>query len=114
MNRALVQLRGVPEEEADGIRAALREAAIEFYETPPSQWLISAGAIWLKDPDDRPRAQRVLDEFQRRHLEQARQAPPPPRFIEQLRQRPLEMLGIAIAVAFMLWLMIWPVLHLAG
>lgn len=114
MNRALVRLRGVPDEEADGIREALREASIAFYETPPSRWLISAGAIWLMDPADRPRAETVLEQFQQAWCAQARRAAPPPSFREQLRQRPLEMLGIAIAVAFMLWLMAWPVLHLVG
>lgn len=112
MNRPLVNLRGVPEDEADGIRAALHGADILFYETPPSHWLISAGAIWLKNPEDRARAREVLDDFQRQHLEQARLAPPPPGFFEQLRQRPLEIIGIGIAVLFMLWLLAWPVLHL--
>lgn len=114
MNRPLVNLRGVPEEEAEGIREALHEAGIQFYETPPSNWLISAGAIWLTDPEQRPQARTVLDAFQARHLEIARQAPPPPGFLDQLRQRPLEMIGIALAVLFMLWLLAWPVLHLIG
>jgi hypothetical protein len=114
MNRPLVKLRGVPDEEAEGIRAALHEAGIHFYETPPGNWMISAGAIWLNDPGQRARAREVLDEFQHHHLEQARRAPPPPGFFEQLRQRPLELIGIAIAVMFMLWLLAWPVLHLLG
>lgn len=114
MNRPLVNLRGVPDEEADGIREALHEAGIQFYETPPSHWLISAGAIWLSHPEQRPRAREVLDDFQRRHIERARLAPPPPGFFDQLRQRPLEIVGIAIGVLFMLWLLAWPVLHLLG
>jgi len=114
MNRPLVNLRGVPEQEAEGIRDTLREAGIEFYETPAGNWLISAGAIWLKNPADRSRARTALDEFQRQLLEQARRAPAPAGLFEQLRQRPLEMIGIGAAVLFMLWLLAWPVLHLVG
>ncbi|PKL96615.1 MAG: hypothetical protein CVV18_01065 [Gammaproteobacteria bacterium HGW-Gammaproteobacteria-8] len=112
MNRSLVNLRGVPDQEAEGIRQALREAHIEFYETPASNWLISAGAIWLKNPEDRSRARGVLDEFQQQYLAQARRAPPPPGFFQQLRQRPLEMIGIGLAILFMLFLLAWPILHL--
>lgn len=112
MNRSLVNLRGVPAEEADGIREALHAAGIQFYETPPGNWMISAGAIWLQDPDQRPQARAVLDEFQRLHLERARQAAPPPGFLQQLRKRPLELIGIGVAVLFVLWLLAWPIVQL--
>ncbi|MFO7288296.1 MAG: DUF6164 family protein, partial [Gammaproteobacteria bacterium] len=52
MAKLLLNLRGVPDDEADEIRALLEEHGIAFYETPPSRWGVSAGGIWLRRRED--------------------------------------------------------------
>ncbi len=44
MARLLFNLRNVPADEADEVRALLRAHGFAFHETPPSPWGISAGA----------------------------------------------------------------------
>jgi len=112
MSRMLLNLRGVPDEEARGLREALDESGILWYEVPPSRWLISAGSIWIRDRDDWPRAREVIDAFQEEYVAQAR-SEPPLRFIDTLRARPAATIGYIFGALFMLWLLFWPVLHLA-
>ncbi len=49
MSKLLMNLRHVPEDEADEVRALLDEHAIAYYETKPSRWGISSGGIWIAD-----------------------------------------------------------------
>ena len=52
----LFSLRGVPDDEADEIRALLAQHAIDYYETPPGNWGVSMPAIWLPDDSELARA----------------------------------------------------------
>jgi len=72
MPTLLMNLRGVPDDEADEVRALLRDNQIEFYETPPSRWFISMGGIWL--PDDGPvdTARELLADYQRNRRDHMR------------------------------------------
>jgi len=72
MAKLLLNLRHVPDDEADDVRALLEADKIAFYETRPSLWGISAGGIWLQDSDSHPQAKRLLDAYQARRGEQAR------------------------------------------
>jgi len=72
MAKLLLNLRHVPDDEADEVRALLDAEKIEFYETRPSMWGISAGGIWLVDAAAYPQAKRLLAEYQQRRGEQAR------------------------------------------
>ncbi|HYG04964.1 MAG TPA: DUF6164 family protein [Stenotrophomonas sp.] len=72
MAKLLLNLRHVPDDEADDVRALLEAASIEFYETRPSLWGVSAGGIWLRDAAVHPRAKALLDEYQQRRGERAR------------------------------------------
>ena len=49
MSRLLLNLRNVPDDEADDVRALLDSNRIAFHETRPSMWGISAGAIFVTD-----------------------------------------------------------------
>jgi len=68
----LLNLRGVPDDEADEIRALLEAREIAYFETPPSRWGVSAGAIWIRRRDDVARAERLIAEYQTRRLAAAR------------------------------------------
>ncbi len=65
MSVLLFNLRGVPKDEADDIRALLAENNIPWYETPPGNWGISLPAIWLRDESLLPRAKTLIDEYQK-------------------------------------------------
>ena len=72
MPHLLLNLRDVPEDEADEVRALLDGEGLEFYETKPSLWGVSAGGIWLPEDGDAARARVLLAEYQARRERQAR------------------------------------------
>jgi len=72
MPKLIFSLRQVPDDEADEVRALMREHAIEFYETPSSKWGIGAGALWTRDAEAAARAKELLVDYQQRRAEQAR------------------------------------------
>lgn len=59
MPHHLMNLRHVPDDEADEIRALFEDHEIRYYETPPSKWGISMGGFWVHDDDEAVRAGRV-------------------------------------------------------
>ncbi|ALP52848.1 hypothetical protein Tel_06585 [Candidatus Tenderia electrophaga] len=65
-------LRGVPEDEAEEIRALLAEQHIDYYETPAGSWGMSLPALWLTDETQLERAQGLLAQYQQQRLSQAR------------------------------------------
>lgn len=72
MAKLLLNLRGVPDDEADEIRALLEERDIAFYETPPSRWGISAGGIWIRRQKDVAAAEGLMARYQAARLDKAR------------------------------------------
>ena len=44
-----MNLRHVPDDEADEIRTLFEAHGIRYYETPPSRWGISMGGFWTHD-----------------------------------------------------------------
>lgn len=76
----LFPLRGVPDDEADDVRALLTDNAIEFYETPAGNWGISMPAIWLQDDSQLQRAKTLIGNYQARRAVQQRE------FYEQLKR----------------------------
>lgn len=65
MPTLLFSLRGVPDDEANEIRALLTEHDIHYYETSAGNWGISMPALWLsdKDRDEMDTAQQLLDAY---------------------------------------------------
>ena len=49
MAKLLLNLRNVPDDEADDVRALLDEHDIAYYETSPGFWNISLGGIWVRE-----------------------------------------------------------------
>ncbi|MBK6619199.1 MAG: DUF6164 family protein [Nitrosomonas sp.] len=64
MSKLLFKLRGVPDDEADEIRALLTEKQIEYYETSAGNWGISLPALWLQDDSRYSEAKELLDAYQ--------------------------------------------------
>lgn len=58
------KLNGVPDDEADQVRALLDENSIDYYETTAGRWGVSVAALWVKNDDDKPAARALIEEFQ--------------------------------------------------
>ena len=72
MSKLLLNMRMVPEDEAEDVRAMLRQATLEFYETQPSRWGISYGGIWVTRDDDIVRAKQLMAAYQAERSSRAR------------------------------------------
>ncbi|MEM7401696.1 MAG: DUF6164 family protein [Pseudomonadota bacterium] len=68
----LFKLRNVPDDEAEEIRALLKNNHIDYYETPAGNWGISMPAIWLLEEDQLDRAKALIEEYQRQRFERAK------------------------------------------
>ena len=69
----LFKLNGVPEDEAEDIRALLNENGIDYYETDAGRWGISLAAVWLRDDRQLQRAREMLDLYQQQRFVRARE-----------------------------------------
>ncbi|KAA1174211.1 hypothetical protein FWJ25_08170 [Marinobacter salinexigens] len=74
MPHHLMNLRHVPDDEADEIRALFEEHEVRYYETPPSRWGISMGGFWVHDDDEAERARQLLQHYQQQRLESQRRS----------------------------------------
>ena len=96
MAKLLLNLRNVPEDEADEVRAWLAESGMDFYETQPSPWGISHGGIWMRQDADIVRAKALMADYQAARRQRvlaeqatARQQGEHETFGTLFRQRPL-------------------------
>ena len=118
MAKLLLNLRYVPDDEADDVRGFLRSAGIGYYETQPTRWG-TAGAIWISDDADVAEAKRLLAEYQRERqararaeLAEAKRNGTAETFVDVLRTQPLQVALTLIAVVLLLGLTALPVLLL--
>ena len=108
MSKLLLNLRNVPDDEADEVREWLARENIAFYETTPSPWGISAGGIWISDDSQIARAKALMADYQAGRRQRAHAAQSAARaegsaetFGGLLRQRPgyvLSMLAGIVAI----------------
>ena len=68
----LMNLRDVPDDEIDDVRQLLRDNGIEFRETAPGFFGISAAGLWLQDETQRPQARALLDTYQQQRAQAAK------------------------------------------
>jgi hypothetical protein len=118
MSKLLLNLRDVPDDEADDVRRFLDSAGIGYYETQPNLWGIS-GCIWIRDDGDVAEAKRLMAEYQRGRQVRAREERAEAErngtaetFVGVLRAQPLQVALIVIAIALLLGLVALPVLLL--
>jgi Family of unknown function (DUF6164) len=118
MSKLLLNLRGVPDDEADDVRRFLDADGIRYYETPPSLWGITAGGIWIDDGNV-AEAKRLMAEYQRERQARARAERAEAErngsvetFVDVLRTQPLRVLLTVMGIALVLTLMAVPVLLL--
>ena len=110
MAKLLLNLRHVPDDEADDVRTLLDANGIAYYETRPGPWNISVGGIWIKDDADLVEARRLMAGYQEQRGARARaeyaasvRDGTAGTFRSQLRAEParvlLAVLGIVLALA---------------
>ena len=119
MSKLLMNLRNVPDDEADDVRAMLDEHRIAFYQTPASGWGLFAGGIFVAQDADIVEAKRLMAAYQALRSERARAEHAAARrdgtaetFRTVLREQPLRVLLTFLAIAFLLGLVALPVLLL--
>lgn len=105
MAKLLLNLRNVPEDEADEVREWLERESIEFYETKASPWGISSGGIWVRDDSEAVRAKALMADYQVQRRERAVAALKAAQdegtaetFAGLLRQRPAYVLAMLAAI----------------
>ena len=114
MGKLLLNLRHVPDDEADEVRALLRENDIGFYETRAGRWRISLAGIWV-EKEDYPRARLLFDAYQHERGEriraehaEARARGEMPTAWDNLRANPVGVLLQILVIIGLLVLMMWP------
>lgn len=118
MAKLLLNLRNVPDDEADDVRRFLDSSRIAYYETRPNLWGIP-GCIWIRDDGDVAEAKRLMAEYQRERETRARAERAEAArngsavtFLDVLRTQPLRVALTAVAVVLLLGLTALPVLLL--
>ena len=116
MSKFLLNLRHVPDDEADDVREMLEGARIEFYETRPSMWGLSAGGIFVTRDSDIGEAKRLMAQYQqqrqacaRAEYEAAKRDGTAETFGTVVREQPLRVALTALAILFLLALVALPV-----
>ncbi len=121
MSTLILNLRGVPDDEAEEVRALLESHDVDYYETPPNRWGITAGAIWLGDDDRATEVSQLLATYQaerrqRAHAEHERRRREGT--LEtvgaKLRSRPLASLAYLLLAAGLIYFTIRPFFLLGG
>lgn len=111
----LMNLRQVPDDEAEEVRELLRQHELPYFETPPSRFGISSGAIWLGDDGRREQAQALLAGYQQQRRERARESLQSAQregraatFWSLLRSEPLRVVSALIVIAVLMALCALP------
>ena len=111
MSKLLLNLRNVPDDEADDVRAMLEANGIAFHETPPSIWGISAGGIYVTEDAAIGAAKRLMAEYQAQRRDRARaereaavRAGTAETFRTVLRAEPLRVVLTVLAIVFLIGL----------
>lgn len=117
MRHQLLNLRHVPDDEAQEVREMLDSNQIPFYETQPNRWGISAGAIWIADDQNASRARELMTAYQAERKaralaeqEAARLEGTAETFWSQARRQPLRLVMILFGAAIFVALSLWPLL----
>ncbi len=117
----LFKLNGVPEDEAEEVRALLAENAIDVYETEAGRWGISLAAIWLRDEDQLTRARTLIDDYQherylraREEYERKREAGELDTLLGRAMRHPVRFLLYLAAILLVLYLSLMPFVGFPG
>lgn len=115
----LLNLRDVPGDEAEEVRALLDAEGVEWYETKPSLWGVSGGGIWAAHDEQADQARERLARYQaerasRMRAERALEIAEgrAPSAWAAFRERPLQAAATVLGILIMLALVTLPFLLL--
>jgi hypothetical protein len=119
MASLLFRLSGVPDDEAQDIRVLLEENTIRFYETDAGFWRVGVDAIWLPDESQLEQARTLIDTYQQQRVEHQQQVyavlqeqGAAPGLREKFAAQPFRVIGLVVAILFVLALSLIPFLML--
>ncbi len=69
MSKRVFDSYHVSEEELAGVKEALDEANISWFETEKGRWWVGSAGIWVKDKNDFSNARQAIDQFQEKWRE---------------------------------------------
>lgn len=121
MAMMLFRLNGVPDDEADGVRALLSEHKVETHETNRGFWGIGLAAIWLTANDRKEylRARELIDAYQDDHAARARAERDAnwrghlPELWQQFRRNPVSMLSFCLLALAIVYFSLMPFFNIA-
>ncbi len=115
MQKLLLNLRNVPDDEANEVRALLNEHRIAFYETKPSIWGVSGGGIWSSRQEDVAAAERLIAEYQlqrrtraRAEYRAAKHADTATTLQSTARENPLRAIVVVLGIVFLVVVSLLP------
>ena len=121
MTKRLYSLRDVPEDEIQELKELLQQQNIDFYETAPGNWGISAGALWLRNDEQFEKAQQLMAQY---HTQRANKAKvehellvkqgKASTLLENFKRAPLQLLFYIAFILFILYVSIKPFLFFGG
>ena len=121
MVKLLLNLRHVPDDELAEVCALLDAARINYYETRPGTFGISAGGVWLREDAEQARAKALLAEYQAQRGERVRaeraaalRDGSAETFATLLRRRPLFVLARLLGILLIASLVLLPFFLLRG
>jgi len=119
MATLLFKLRGVPDDEAEDIRALLTEHDINYYETSAGSWGISLPAIWLHNHEQLQQAKDLIAGYQKTRTQHAQEehqklcnAGKQRTIFTLIAEAPLTWFAYLFAILFVLYVMTVPVTFL--
>lgn len=111
MPKLLLNLRLATDDEAAETRELLDRHDVDWYETQPGFWGISAGGIWLRDLERAAEVKALLQQYQSERLTRVRaeraqeiREGRAPTFLSELKANPGRMLMQLLAVALLIGL----------
>ena len=64
MAKRIFEIGAAPESEVEGVRSALRDYGVPFYETPRGNYGRSMAALWVENDADYSKARQVIEQYQ--------------------------------------------------
>lgn len=121
MSVLVFRLRHVPEDEAQAVRSLLDSHNIEWFETTAGNWGIAMPGLWVTDDESAILARNLIEAYQKErtdsmqsYYQSEKAAGRTVTFLDQLKRRPLQVIGIVLFCVFIVYVMIDPFVSLIG
>lgn len=119
MSIRLFPLNGVPDDEAEEIRALLKAHGVVFHETSSGNWGINSAAIWLQDGSRLEEAKALIADYQierqaraRAEYEQLCREGKQRTLADVIQEHPLRFIAYITVIAIILYFSIKPFLDI--